>query len=146
MSQSDDVLIDQENSISAKRDRDQSRKYFASIVYLSFVFNNNSIDSNHFIVLVFALDLVAKFETINHTSLSQFVAFRQKKTIELIEKNVFQLVNRIDVFLSICIFNSRFVDEIKHFDNDKTFEKSRLVVQTFNDQNKNFVLIQNSII
>ncbi len=62
MSQSDDVSIDQE---SAKRDRDRSRKYFASIAYLSFVFNNDSINSN----LAFVLAFVIKFET-NHTSLS----------------------------------------------------------------------------
>jgi hypothetical protein len=132
MPQSDDVSIDQE---SAKRDRDRFRKYFASTAYLSFVFNNDSIDSN------FALAFVAKFET-NHTSLSQFAVFRQKKTIELIEKDVFQSVNRIDVLSSTRIFNSRFVDEIKHLDIDKAFEKSRFVIQTFNDQNQNFVLIQ----
>ncbi len=90
---------------------------------MSFVFNNDSIDSN----LAFVLVLVVKFET-NHTSLSQFAAFRQKKTIELIEKDVFQLINRIDVFSSTRIFNSRFVNEIKHFDIDKAFEKSRFVV------------------
>ncbi len=63
MSQLDDVSIDQE---LAKRDRDQSRKYCASIVYLSFVFKNDLIDSN----LAFVLDLVAKFKTIDYTSLS----------------------------------------------------------------------------
>jgi hypothetical protein len=35
---------------------------------------------------------------------------------------------------------------MKHFDIDKTFEKSRLVMQTFNDQNKNLLLIQSFII
>jgi hypothetical protein len=143
MSHSDHVSIDQE---SAKRDRDRSRKYFASTAYLSFVFNNDSINSNLAIVLAFVLDFVAKFETIDHTSFSQFAAFRQKETIELIEKDVFQSVNRIDVLSSTRIFNSRFVDEIKHFDIDKAFEKFRLVVQTFNDQNKDLVLIQSSTI
>ncbi len=85
MSQLDDASIDQE---SAKRDRDRFRKYFASTVYLNFIFNNDSIDSN----LAFVLAFVVKFET-NHTSLSQFAAFRQKKTIELIEKMIFQSVN-----------------------------------------------------
>jgi hypothetical protein len=70
----------------------------------------------------------------------------KKKTIELNEKNVFQSVNQIDVFSSIHIFNSRFVDKIKYLDIDKVFEKSHLVIQTFNDQNKNLVLIENFII
>ncbi len=43
------------------------------------------------------------------------------------------------------IFNSRFVDEIKYLNIDKIFEKSRFIVQTFNDQDKNSVLIQSFI-
>jgi hypothetical protein len=85
ISQSDDVSIDQE---STKRDRDRLRKYFTLTAYLSFIFNNDSIDSNLVIVLALVLTFVAKFET-NHTSLSQFAAFRQKETIELIEKMFF---------------------------------------------------------
>ncbi len=69
-----------------------------------------------------------------------------KETIELIEKDVFQSINLIDVFSSTRIFNSRFVDEIKHFNIDKTFEKFRLVIQTFNDENKNLVLTQSFFI
>ncbi len=122
-SQSDDVSMNQK---SAKCDRDRSLKYFASSAYLSFVFNNDSINSN----LALVLALVVKFER-NHTSLSQFAAFRQNKTIKLLEKDVFQSINRIDVLSNIRILNFRVVDEIKHFNIDKTFEKSRFVVQTF---------------
>ena len=53
------------------------------------------------------------------------------------EKNVLQ---------SVCIFNLCFVDEIKHFGTDKAFEKSRLVVQAYNDQGKDLVLMQLPII
>jgi hypothetical protein len=38
------------------------------------------------------------------------------------------------------------VNEIKHSEIEKAFEKFRLVVQTFNDQNKILVLTQSSII
>jgi hypothetical protein len=38
-----------------------------------------------------------------------------------------------DVLQGACIFNSRFVDEIKYPGTDKAFEKSRLVVQAYND-------------
>jgi hypothetical protein len=133
--------MNQENSnvISAKRNRDRLRKYLASTAYLSFIFNTNSIDSA--LVLAF----VAKLDTIIQ-SLSQFAAFRQKETMRLIEKDVFQSVKQIDVLSSIRIFNSRFVDEIKHLNIDKAFEKSRLVMQAFNDQNKNLVLTQSSTI
>jgi hypothetical protein len=52
-------------------------------------------------------------------------------------KNVFQSINKNDVSTNVHIFNFRFVNEIKHLDIDEKFEKSRLVMQTFNDQNKN---------
>jgi len=42
----------------------------------------------------------------------------------------------------VRIFNSRFVDEIKNEGTDKAFEKSRLVVQAFNDTDKDLVLTQ----
>jgi hypothetical protein len=46
-----------------------------------------------------------------------------------------------DVLQGVHIFNSRFVDEIKHPGIDKAFEKSRLVIQAYNDQGKDLVLI-----
>jgi hypothetical protein len=38
------------------------------------------------------------------------------------------------------------VDEIKHLGTDKAFEKSRLVVQAYNDQDKNLILTQSPTI
>ncbi len=132
---------EQDHFESIKRDRDRFRKYFASTAYLSFVFNSDSI-----VVFAFAFAVVIKLDSILiHIALSQFAVFRQKKTFELIEKDVFQSVNKDDVSSDVRIFNFRFVNEIKHFDIDKTFEKSRLVMQTFNDQNKNLVLTQSLI-
>ncbi len=90
---------------------------------------------------------IIKFDSILiHIAFSQFAVFRQKETLELIEKDVFQSVNRDDVSSDVRIFNFRFVDEIKHSDIDKIFEKFRLMIQTFNDQNKNLVLTQSLII
>jgi hypothetical protein len=40
------------------------------------------------------------------------------------------------------IFNFRFVDEIKHSEIIKVFEKSRLIVQTYNNQDKGMILTQ----
>jgi hypothetical protein len=150
MSRSNDQLVvsNQESkfeilSNSSKRDRDRSRKHFASIAYLSFVFNT-TVDFAFASISLFAD--ASKLDSIVHIALSQFAAFRQKEINDLIEKDVFQSVRTNDVSLDVRIFNSRFVDEIKHFDIDKAFKKFRLVVQTFNDQNKNLILIQSSII
>jgi hypothetical protein len=122
-------------SNSFRRDRDRSRKYFASSAFL-FCVQCDCWFRFRFYML----------DSIVHIALSQFVAFRQKEINELIEKDVFQSVDKDDVSSNIRIFNFEFVDEIKHLDIDKTFEKSRLVMQTFNDQNKNLILIQSFII
>ena len=41
-----------------------------------------------------------------------------------------------DVLLRIKLFNSRFVDKIKNSSTSTAFEKSRLMIQAFNDQEK----------
>jgi hypothetical protein len=104
---------------SAKRDRGRPRKYLASIANV--IFNIISVDSS-------------------------FTAFRQKEIVDLLEKEIFLSVNKKNVSANTRIFNSRFVDEVKNSDTEKAFEKFRLVIQTFNDQNKILVLIQSSII
>jgi hypothetical protein len=55
-------------------------------------------------------------------------------------------MNRNDVSSNTRIFDSRFVNEIKNLDIDKTFEKSRIIVQAFDYSNKDLILIQSSII
>ena len=75
-------------------------------------------------------------------SSSQFQTFRLKKIMKLLEKKMFEIVHHKNVFTNVRIFNFQFVDEIKHSDIDKTFEKSRLIIQTYNDMKKNLVLTQ----
>ena len=58
----------------------------------------------------------------------------------LLEKGVFEITKLIDVPRGIRLFNSRFVDEIKNPGIDTAFEKSRLVVQAYNDEEKDLVL------
>ncbi len=106
---------------SIKRDRDRLRKFFASIA--NFIFN-----------------------TIAESVVSSFIASRQKKIADILEKEIFISINKKDVSTDVRIFSFRFVNEIKHSEIEKAFEKFRLVVQTFNDQNKILVLTQSSII
>ena len=53
---------------------------------------------------------------------------------------MFELVNLNDVPKGGRVFNSRFVNEIKNLGTNKAFEKSRLVVQAYNDLEKDLVL------
>lgn len=109
-----------------KRGRGRPRKHPANIDFTSsdicFVFNNFSPEP------------------------PQFVASRHKEVSGLIEKGVFQLIDHQAVPPGARIFNSRFVDEIKHPGTEKAYEKSRLVVQAYNDQNKDLVLTQSPTI
>jgi hypothetical protein len=105
-----------------KCDRERSRKYSASIAYLNFTLNS-----------IINID-------------SSFIASRQQKIVDLLEKKIFLSINKADVLSDVRIFSFRFVNEIKHSSIDKAFEKFRLIVQTFKNQNKILVLIQSSII
>ncbi|KHJ31248.1 hypothetical protein EV44_g3121 [Erysiphe necator] len=69
-------------------------------------------------------------------SVSQFKDARQKELNGLLEKGVFEMVSIDKVPIGIRIFNSRFVGQIKNAGTSKAFEKSRLVVQVYNDTDK----------
>jgi hypothetical protein len=114
--------------------------------YLTLFLFNTTVDFAFALTSISLLAVAFKFNSIVHIAFSQFAASRQKKINDLIEKNVFRSINKNDVSSDVRIFNSRFVNEIKHLDIDKAFEKSRFVMQTFNDQNKNLMLTQSSII
>jgi hypothetical protein len=103
---------------SIKRDRGRLRKFLAPAANFVFII---SVDSS-------------------------FTSFRQKEIANLLEKGIFISINKRDVPTDVRIFSSRFVNEIKHSETEKTFEKFRLIIQAFNDQNKILVLTQSSII
>jgi hypothetical protein len=77
---------------------------------------------------------------------SSFIASRQKEIVDLLEKEIFISINKRNVSTNVRIFSFRFVNEIKHSDTEKAFEKFRLMIQAFNDQNKILMLTQSSII
>jgi hypothetical protein len=53
---------------------------------------------------------------------------------------MFDIVKLNNIPKAVRLFNSRFVDEIKNPSIDKAFEKSRLVVQAYNNKEKKLVL------
>jgi hypothetical protein len=149
-SQSNDQLVvsNQESkseisSDSSKRDRDRFRKYFASTAYLSFVFST-TVDLALASISLFAVAF--KLDSIIHIAFSQFAESRQKEINDLIEKDVFQSVNKNDVSSDVRIFNFRIVNEIKHLDIDKAFEKFRLSTRNANIQRSEQEFSINSII
>jgi hypothetical protein len=83
---------------------------------------------------------------LNTSAFVQFQASREKELNGLLERKVFEIVSKNNVPQDIRIFNTRFVDEIKNPGTIKAFEKSRLVVQAYNDQEKDLVLTQSPTI
>ena len=66
----------------------------------------------------------------------QFTASKQKKINDFLKKRIFKLADKNDVSSDIRIFNARFVNKIKNENTEKTYEKSRFVIQTYNDSKK----------
>ncbi len=94
-------------------------------------------------------ELSNQFES-SFTSISSFILIfensRRKEINDLLKKRVFELIIIDAVLRNVRIFNFRFVDEIKHSDIADVYEKFRLMIQTYNDQNKTLMLIQSSTI
>jgi hypothetical protein len=80
--------------------------------------------------------------TINLT----FVDSRRKEINDLLKRQVFEIIIISKVPKNVRVFNSRFVDEIKHSDTSQAYEKSRLMIQTYNDHEKTLMLTQTSTI
>lgn len=72
--------------------------------------------------------------------------FRQKKIARLLKKKVFKVTTSKDVLSNIQIFNSHFVNKIKNVGTDKAYDKNCLVVQAFNNKDKNLILMQSPTI
>ena len=62
-----------------------------------------------------------------------FTDSRRKEINKLLKKGVFAVITERDVLQGVYIFNSRFINKIKHPSIDRAFEKSRLVIQAYND-------------
>ena len=70
-----------------------------------------------------------------------FESSRQKEINGLLDRGVFEIVEAEEA-KGHRIFKSRFVDNIKFAGTDRAFEKSRLVVQAYNDEDKSTILTQ----
>ena len=117
------------SEISIKRDRDRSKKL--SLRYRDFETN----------ISIFLQGDFQNDQQLTQTS-GPFVKSRKKEINELFEKGCFEIISASDVFHGIRIFNSRFVDEIKNIGTIDAYEKSRLVMQTYNDDDKTEMLTQ----
>ena len=65
-----------------------------------------------------------------------FQTSRLKKLNELLEKRVFEIIYIDDFFTKARVFESRFVNQMKNEGIEKTFEKLRFIIQTFNNSEK----------
>lgn len=75
-----------------------------------------------------------------------FKISRQKELTGLLDNGVLKVVHKKDIPPSARIFGSRFVDVIKNEGTEKAYEKSRLVVQAYNDNDNKKILTQSPTI
>ena len=119
--------------ISIKRDRDRFRKlplrYRDTETDIFIFFQNDS--QNDFLMQHMQIPIPIPF-----------VKSRKKEINGLFEKSCFEVVSISDVLHGTRIFNSQFVDEIKNIGTIDAYEKSRLIMQTYNDDDKAKVLTQ----
>lgn len=73
--------------------------------------------------------------------LSPYILSKYKKILSLLKKEVFQVINPKDVPVSIQVFNLWFIDKIEIADINKIFKKFYLIIQAYNDFNKNLIFI-----
>jgi hypothetical protein len=74
--------------------------------------------------------------------ISTFIESRRKEINDLLKRQIFEIIIISEVLKNVRIFNSRFVDEIKHSDISQAYEKFRLMVQAYNDHEKTLMLTQ----
>ena len=88
------------------------------------------------IYLIFASISARQYLPANISVLVQetpFIDLQYKKINKLLKKGVFVVIIERDILQSIYIFNSRFINKIKHPSIDRAFKKSRLVIQAYNN-------------
>ena len=90
------------------------------------------------------VDVIVLFQ--NEVVSSSFLKSQKEEINELLKKSCFKIVFIQSISEEVRIFNLRFVDEIKHEKMTAAFEKSRLIIQIYNDHDKTIVLTQTFII
>ena len=118
------------SSPAPKRDRDRPRK-------LPLRFRDFETD-----ISIFFQNDQLLMQHMQDPAPGPFVESRKKEINGLFEKGCFEIVSASDVFHGTRIFNSRFVDEIKNIGTIDAYEKSRLVMQAYNDDGKAKMLTQ----
>ncbi len=124
-----------ESLIRSTRTRRLSLRYQNLADIIVFLQNDDSFSNQFENFLLFISSLISIFEN-----------SRRKEINDLLKRRVFELIIIETVFRDVRIFNFRFVDEIKHSSTSDAYEKFRLVIHAYNDQDKTLIFIQSSTI
>ena len=77
---------------------------------------------------------------LQNDSNTQFSALWQKEVTGLLKKGVFKIIKLYNIPKGVRLFNLRFINKIKNKGTDKAFKKSRLIIQAYNNLEKELVL------
>jgi hypothetical protein len=113
------------------RARRLSLRYQNLTNIIVFLQNDDSLSNQFENLLLFISSFISIFEN-----------SRRKEINDLLKRCVFELIIIETVSRDVRIFNFRFVDEIKHSNTSNAYDKFRLVIQTYSNQDKTLILIQ----
>lgn len=82
----------------------------------------------------------------NNVSKPSFIKSQRKEINDLLEKNALKVISISDDSSKIRIFHFYFVNEIKNKETATALEKSKLVVQAYDNHSKEEILTQSPII
>ena len=77
---------------------------------------------------------------LQNDSNTQFSASCQKEVIGLLKKGIFKIIKLYNILKGTRLFNSQFINKIKNKGTNKAFKKLRLVIQAYNNSEKELVL------
>ena len=77
---------------------------------------------------------------------TQFYTLWQKEVIGLLKKGVFKIIKLCNMLKGVKLFNLQFINKIKNKGTNKAFKKLQLIIQAYNNLEKELVLTQSLII
>ena len=73
---------------------------------------------------------------------TQFSTLQQKEVIGLLKKDIFKITKLYNILKGVRLFNLRFINKIKNKGTNKAFKKLQLIIQAYNNLEKELVFTQ----
>ena len=79
---------------------------------------------------------------LQNNSNTQFSTLQQKEVTGLLKKGIFKIIKLYNILKRVRLFNLQFINKVKNKGTNKAFKKLQLIIQAYNDLEKELVLTQ----